>query len=58
MKQKKYVDEDKNGEDMPKLEYFEVFLVHCNLVNTSYQQISKSLFTFVPNKQFGQLITI
>ena len=58
MKQKKDVDEDKNGEDMPKLEYFEVFLVHCNLVNTSYQQISKSLFTFVPNKQFGQLITI
>ena len=55
---KKDVDEDKNGEDMPKLEYFEVFLIHCNLVNNSYQQTSKSLFTFLPNKQFGQLMTI
>ena len=32
--------------------------MHCNLVNNSYQQASKALFTFVPNKQFGQLITI
>ena len=36
----------------------EVVLMHCNLVNNSYQQASKVLFTFVPNKQFGQLITI
>ena len=33
-------------------------LVHYNLVNNSYQQASKVLFTFVPNKQFDQLITI
>ena len=33
-------------------------LVHCNLVNNNYQQASKVLFTFVPNKQFGQLINI
>ena len=32
--------------------------MHCNLVNNSYQQASKVLYTFVPNKQFGQLITI
>ena len=43
---------------MPKLEAVEVVLVHCNLVNNNYQQASKVLFTFVPNKQFGQLITI
>ena len=55
---KKDVDQDKNGEDVPKLESVEVVLVHCNLVNNSYQQASKVLFTFVPNKQFGQLITI
>ena len=55
---KKDVDKDKNGEDVPKLESVEVVLVHCNLVNNSYQQASKVLFTFVPNKQFGQLITI
>ena len=32
--------------------------MHCNLINNSYQKASKVLFTFVPNKQFGQLITI
>ena len=32
--------------------------MHCNLVNNNYQQASKVLFTFVPNKQFGQLINI
>ena len=55
---KKDVDKDKNGEDVPKLESVEVVLVHCNLVNNSYQQASKTLFTFVPSKQFGQLIAI
>ena len=47
---------DKDGEDVPKLEPIEVVLIHCNLVNNNYQQASKVLFTFVPNKQFGQLI--
>ena len=54
----KEVDKDKDGEDVPKRESVEVVLVHCNFVNNSYQQASKVLFTFVPNKQFGQLITI
>ena len=54
----KDVDKDKDVEDEPKLESVEVVLVHCNLVNNSYQQASKVLFTFVPNKQFGRLITI
>ena len=54
---KKDVDKNKDWEDVPKLESVEVVLVHCNLVNNSYQQASKVLFTFVPNKQFGQLIT-
>ena len=55
---KKDVDSDKNSENVPKLESVEVVLVHCNLVNNNYQQASKVLFTFVPNKQFGQLINI
>ena len=42
---------------MPKLES-EVVLVHCNLVKNDYQHTSKVMFTFVPNKQFGQLINI
>ena len=43
---------------VPRLETVEVVLVHCNLVNNYYQQASKVLFAFVPNKQFDQLITI
>ena len=54
----KYVDKDKDAEDVPKLESAGVILVHCNLVNNSYKQASKVLLTFVPNEQFGQLITI
>ena len=52
------IDADKNSENVPKLENFEVVLVHCNLVNNSYQQNSRVLFTFVPTKQYGQLISI
>ena len=52
------VDQDKDGEDMPKLESVEVVLVHCNIVSISYPQTSKILFTFETNKQFEQLINI
>ena len=55
---KKVVDKDKNGENVPKLESVEVILVHCNLVKNDYQHTSKVLFTFVPNKKFGQLLNI
>ena len=52
------IDADKNSENVPRLENVEVVLVHCNLVNNSYQKASRLLFTFVPNKQYGQLISI
>ena len=55
---KKDIDQNKNGELVPRLETVEVLLGHCNLVNNNYQQASEVLFTFVPNKQFSQLITI
>ena len=55
---KKVVDKDKNGESAPKLESVKVVLVHCNLVKNDYQHTSKVLFTFVPNKEFGQLLNI
>ena len=55
---KKDIDHNKDSENVPKLETAEVVLVHCNLVNNNYQQVSKVLFAFVLNKQFGQLITI
>ena len=55
---KKYIDQSKDGEIVPRLETVEVVLIHCNLVNSSYQQASEVLFTFVPNKLFAQLIAI
>ena len=51
-------DGDKNSELVPKSESVDLVLVHCNLVNNSYQQASKVLFTFVSNKKYGQLITV
>ena len=55
---KDIIDSDKNSENIPRLENVEVVLVHCNLVNNAYQQHSKVLFTFVPTKQYVQLISI
>ena len=55
---KDIIDSDKNSENIPRLENVEVVLVYCNLVNNSYEQASRVLFTFVPNKQYGQLISI
>ena len=43
---------------MPHLEITEVILIHCNIVNNDYQQDSRVLYTFVPNKSFGQLLDI
>ena len=47
------IDGDKNSELVPKLESVDLVLVHFNLINNSYQQASKVLFTFVPNKKYG-----
>ena len=49
---------DKNGENVPHLEVVESLLVHCNLVNNDYQQDSRILYTFVPNKIFSSLLEI
>ena len=55
---KETIDADKNSENVPKLENVEVVLLHCNLADNAYQQHSRVLFTFVPTKQYGQLISI
>ena len=52
------IDADPNSENVPRLENVEVVLVHCNLVNNSYQQHSRVLFTFLPTKRYNQLISI
>ena len=51
------IDADKNSELVPKLESVELVLVHCNVVDNDYQQESRVLFTFVPNKGYSQLMT-
>ena len=43
---------------MPHLEITEVVLVHFNIVNNYYQQCLRVLYTFVPNKSFGQILDI
>ena len=55
---KKDVDADENSKNLPKLESVEVVLVHCSLVLNDYQNTSKVLFSFAPNKKLGQLINI
>ena len=55
---KSKITKDENGENVPYLEITEVILIHCNVVNNSYQQNSRVLYTFVPNKSFGQLLDI
>ena len=50
------INKDKNGENIPRLEITEVVLIHCNIVNNDYQQDSRVLYTFVPNKPFGILL--
>ena len=52
------ISKDKNGEIVAHLEIVELILVHCNLVNNDYQQDSKILYTFIPNKPFGSLLEI
>ena len=53
---KNKITKNKNGEDVPNIEITEVVLVHCNIVNNDYQQDSRILYTFVPNKPFGSFI--
>ena len=55
---KNKITKDKNGENVPHLEITEVVLVHCNIVNNDYQQDSRVLYTFLPNKPFGILLEI
>ena len=43
---------------MPHLEITEIVLFHCNIFNSDYQQGSSAIYTFLPNKSFGQLLNI
>ena len=52
---KSKITKDKNTDTVPHLKMFEVVLVHCNIANNDYQQDSRILNTFVPNKPFRSL---
>ena len=52
------ITKDQNGENMSQLEFTEVILVHCIIDDISYQQDSRVLYTFIPNKSFCQLVDI
>ena len=52
------ITKDKNGDNVPRLEITEVVLAHCNIFSNDYQQDSRVLQTFVPNKPFGSLLEI
>ena len=34
------------------------YIINCNVVNNSYQENSRVLYMFVPNKSFSQLLYI
>ena len=55
---KSKINKNGNGKKMPRLEITEVMQVHCNVFNNDYQQSSRVLYSFVPNKSFGQLLDI
>ena len=52
------ITKDKNGENVPHLEIVKLVLVLSNFVNNDYQQDSRILYTFVPNKPFGSLLEV
>ena len=55
---KSKITKDKNGENVPHLEITEVVFLHCDIVNNDYQQHSRVLYTFIPNKPFCSLLEI
>ena len=52
------LDKDKNGDNVPELEQVHFVLVHCNVVQNDYLQNSKLLYTFAPDRSFGQLLVL
>ena len=52
------ITKDKNSENVLYLKTADVILVHCNIVNNDYQQDSRVLYKFAPNKPFGSLLEI
>ena len=52
---KNKITKDKNSENVPHLE---ITNWNCDIASKDYQQDSRVLYTFVPNKPFGSLLEI
>ena len=52
---KSKITKDKKGDTLPHLEITEVVLVRCSIVNSDYQQGSRVLYKYVPNKSFWSI---
>ena len=50
------ITKDENNESVPHLDITQVVLVHFNIVDNDYQQVSRVLYTFIPNKPFRSLL--
>ena len=55
---KSKITKDENGENVPYLEITDVVLMYCNFINNGYQQDSRDLHIFFPDKSFDQLLNI
>ena len=55
---KSKITKNENDENISNLEITEKVLVHCNIANNIYQQNSRVLYTFVPNKLLVQLLDV
>ena len=55
---KSKITENKNGQNVIHFEITEVVLIHCNIVHNDYQQNSRVLYTFVPNKSYRRLLDV
>ena len=55
---KSKIIKDENSKNVSHLEFTEVALMLCDIVNKGYQINSRILYTFIPNKSFRQLLEI
>ena len=52
------IDKNETSKNVPQLDQVEYVLLNCHLVENDYLQNSKLLYEFVPDKRFGQLISV
>ena len=52
------VTKDKNNQNLPHFEIIKLVLVHCNIVDSNFQQNLRFLYKSIRNKSFGTLLEI